>query len=129
MGLDGSGGGRLSEDQIARSRVSLSTDGKWVYYSEQSTGESREVSIEGGTPVSVFSAENVKALSEPRPPGFHATLPAPDGAWIAGHYTDPGAAAERIALIPTKGGAPKKLPTVPASATWAPDGRSLVYVD
>jgi eukaryotic-like serine/threonine-protein kinase len=129
MGLDGSGGVRLSEDQIARSRVSLSTDGKWVYYSEQSSGDSRKVSIDGGTSVSAFSAENVKALSEPLPPGFHEPMPAPDGAWIAGHYIDPGAGAERIALIPTKGGTPKKLPTVPASATWAPDGRSLVYID
>jgi Tol biopolymer transport system component len=129
MGLDGSGGMRLSGDQIARSRVSLSTDGKWVYYSEQSSGDSRKVSIDGGTSVSVFSAENVKALSEPLPSGFHEPMPAPDGASIAGHYIDATAGGERIALIPTKGGPPKKLPTVPASASWAPDGRSLVYID
>jgi Tol biopolymer transport system component len=129
MGLDGSGGIRLSGDQIARSRVSVSADGKWVYYSEQSTGDSRKVSIDGGTPVSLFSAEDVKALSEPLPQGFHEPMPAPDGALLAGHYIDTTAGGERIALIPIKGGPSKKLSTVPASATWAPDGRSLVYID
>ena len=129
IGLDGSGAMRLSGDQIARSRVSASMDGKWVYYSELSSGDSRKVSIDGGTSVSVFSADDVKALSEPLPRGFHEPMPAPDGALIAGHYTEEAVGGERIVLIPTKGGSMKKLPTVPASATWAPDGRALVYSD
>jgi eukaryotic-like serine/threonine-protein kinase len=124
MGLDGSGATRLSADLVARGRGVISPDGKWIYYSEAS-GESRKVSIDGGTSIAVFSAGSGAAL----PPGFHEPMPAPDGATIAGHYIDQAARGERIALIPLAGGPAKLLPTVPASATWAPDGKALIYID
>ena len=124
MGLDGSGAMRLSADLVARGRGVISPDGKWVYYSEAS-GESRKVPIDGGTSSAVFAAGGGASL----PPGFHEPMPAPDGMTVAGHYSDQTARGERIALIPLAGGAAKLLPTVPASATWAPDGRSLIYID
>jgi serine/threonine protein kinase/Tol biopolymer transport system component len=123
MGLDGSGATRLSADLVARGRGAVSPDGKWIYYSEAS-GESRKVSITGGAPTAVFAAGG-----DPLPPGFHEPMPAPDGATVAGHYSDQAARGERIALISLAGGPAKLLPTVPASATWAPDGRALIYID
>ncbi len=124
MGLDGSGAMRLSADLVARGRGVISPDGKWVYYSEAS-GESRKVSIDGGASIAVFAAGGGASL----PPGFHEPMPAPDGMTIAGHYIEQAARGERIALIPLSGGPAKLMPTVPASATWAPDGKALIYID
>ncbi len=56
-------------------------------------------------------------------------MPAPDGTTIAGHYSDQAARGERIAPDTLAGGPAKLLPTVPASATWAPDGKALIYID
>ena len=124
MGLDGSGATRLCADLVARGRGALSPDGKWVYYSEAS-GQLRKVAIDGGASANVFSSVDGTQL----PPGFHEPMLAPDGTTVAGHYTDPAAQAERIALIPLAGGPARLLPTVPASATWAPDGKALIYID
>ena len=62
------------------------------------------------------------------PPGFHEPMPSPDGVTVAGHYSDQ-TEREHLALIPVGGGPAKLLPTVPASATWAPDGKALVYIE
>jgi Tol biopolymer transport system component len=124
MGLDGSGATRLSADLVARGRGAISPDGKWVYYSEAS-GESRRVPIDGGPSSAVFAAGASVSL----PPGFHEPMPSPDGATVAGHYSDEAARGERIALITLAGGPPRLMPSVPASATWAPDGRALMYID
>ena len=56
-------------------------------------------------------------------------MASPDGAFLAGHYNDAASRGERIALIPLAGGAVRKLPTVPATASWAPDGKSLIYIE
>jgi hypothetical protein len=87
------------------------------------------VGIDGGTPEPVFSADIIKRLGQPLPPGFHEPMPSPDGALIAGHYSDDVSRGERVAIVSLAGGAVKLLPTVPPSATWAPDGKSLVYID
>jgi Tol biopolymer transport system component len=54
-------------------------------------------------------------------------MPSPDGSAIAGHYVMER--GERIVVIPTAGGAMKRFDTVPASGTWSPDGKALIYVD
>ena len=128
MALDGSGATRITADHVLRARVSLSADGKFVFYND-SSGESRTVGIEGGTPEPVFSPDAIKRLGQPLPPGFHEPMPSPDGALIAGHYSDAASRAERMAIVPLAGGSVKLLPGVPPTATWAPDGRSLVYID
>ncbi|HXW03896.1 MAG TPA: protein kinase [Vicinamibacterales bacterium] len=124
MGLDGSGPTRLSPDVVARGRGTVSADSQWVYYSD-SAGESRKVSVAGGAPAPAFDGGPPAAL----PPGFHEPMPAPDGTLLAGHYSEQAARSERIAIVPTAGGPARLLTTVPPPATWAPDGRGLVYVD
>ena len=118
MGLDGSGATRLCADLVARGRGALSPDGKWVYYSEAS-GQLRKVSIDGGASANVFSSVDGTQL----PPGFHEPMLAPDGTTVAGHYTDPAAQAERIALIPLAGGPARLLPTVPQARRGHRTGR------
>ena len=85
----------------------------------------RKVSIDGGTSTTVFASDDPGAL----PPGFHEPMLAPDGTIVAGHYLEAAAQAERIALVPLAGGSARLFPTVPASATWAPDGKALIYID
>jgi len=128
MGLDGSGALRLTSNPVLRPHVMLSSDGKWLYFSDTATGYQR-VSIDGGTPEPLFDAETQKRLSEPLPPDFHDPTQAPDGLTIAGHYNDTEAGGERILLVPVSGGQTRRLRTVPPSATWWPDGKSLVYIE
>jgi eukaryotic-like serine/threonine-protein kinase len=121
MGLDGSGVTRLGADLVARGRGALSSDGRWVYYSDASDAP-RRVSVDGGESTTVFDATAAASL----PRGFHEPMPSPDGRMIAGHYI--AEASERIALIPVDGGKPTLLADVPASATWSPDGKALLFV-
>jgi Tol biopolymer transport system component len=127
MGADGSSPMRLSTDSIARSRVMPSSDGQWVFYSTTS-GEPRRVSIGGGSSEPLFAPEALAKIGE-LPPGFHDAMLSPDGTTIAGHYTDAAARSERMAVIPAAGGPATLLTTVPASASWAPDSRGLLYVE
>jgi eukaryotic-like serine/threonine-protein kinase len=126
MALDGSGAVRLTPDAVARWRVTPSADGKWVYY-DTVANEARRVSIDGGQPMPVFSAEVLSRLNGPLPPRFHEPMPSPDGSAIAGHYQSEK--GERIALIPLGGGPVKLFDAVPASGIWSPDGKALLYVD
>jgi eukaryotic-like serine/threonine-protein kinase len=126
MALDGSGPFRPTSDVLARPRVNLSADGKWIYYNETS-GESRRVSIDGGQYEPVLTADVIARLAEPLPVGFHEPAPSPDGAFIAGHYNT--ARGERIVVLPARGGAIKRLETVPPSAQWTADGRGFIYMD
>jgi Tol biopolymer transport system component len=128
MAPDGSGTTRLSPDLVLRWRVHPSSDGKWVYYNNE-RDESVRVPIEGGAPERVLTDDVVKRLTEPLPKSFHEPMLSPDGAFLAGHYSDDAARGERLVLIPLAGGPLKRLSTVPASGTWAPDGKSVIYID
>ncbi len=76
-------------------RGTVSPDGKWVYYSELARGESRKVSIDGGTSAAVFCRRCEGALRAAAA-GFHEPMPAPDGVTVAGHYRrSAGARADR----------------------------------
>jgi Tol biopolymer transport system component len=124
MALDGSGAKQVTSEPIGRHRVALSSDDKWIYY-DNTRGESRRVSIDGGEAQPTVTADVVAKLSEPLPRGFHEAMASPDGAFIAGHYSTP--TGERMMLVPTAGGPLRKLETMPPNATWAPDGKSLIF--
>ena len=124
MALDGSGAKQVTSEPIGRHRVALSSDDKWIYY-DNTRGESRRVSIDGGEAQPTVSADVVAKLSEPLPRGFHEAMASPDGAFIAGHFSTP--TGERMMLVPTAGGPLRKLETMPPNATWAPDGKSLIF--
>jgi Tol biopolymer transport system component/predicted Ser/Thr protein kinase len=128
MGLDGSGAIRLTSNPVVRPHVTLSSDSKWLFFSDNPTDYQR-VSIDGGTPAPLFDAEARKLMSERLPADFHDPTQSPDGLTIAAHYTDNEAGGERILLVPLAGGPMKRLKTVPPSAQWWPDGKSLVYID
>ena len=120
MALDGSGATRVVPDAVARARVNLSSDAKWIYYNE-TRGESRKVSIDGGNPSPALPAE----VSGNLPVNYHEPIPSPDGRWIAGHYATPQ--GERIAVVPATGGAFQLFDTVPPSAQWTGDSRGFLY--
>ncbi len=125
MGLDGAGATRVSSDILGGVPAFISGDGKWIYY-DVPGGEARRVSINGGQSEVVFSRDLLARLSEPLPPVFHQSMPSPDGSAIAGHYVIER--GERMAVIPTAGGAMKRFEAMPAVGTWSPDGQALVYV-
>ena len=128
MGLDGSGALRLTNNPVLRPHVTLSSDGKWVYFSDTPT-EYQRVSIDGGKAEPLFDGEVRKRMPERLPPDFHDPRQSPDGSTLAGHYNDNEAGGERILLLPLQGGALTRLRTVPPSASWWPDGKSLVYIN
>jgi eukaryotic-like serine/threonine-protein kinase len=128
MGLDGSAATRLTPEPAGRPRAAVSPDSHWVYYVDDKNRPSK-VPIAGGTSEPLF-ADAVKArLLEPLPKDFHDAMPSPDGLSIAGHYLDGQQGGERIVVIPVQGGALKRFTAMPPSASWWPDGKSLVYID
>jgi len=123
MAPDGSAATRVTSDVVDRWRVTVSPDDKWIYYDTR--GEPRRVSIDGGQHQPTFPPELIGRLTEPLPVGFHEATLSPDGNAIAGHYnTERG---ERIIVVPMGGGALRRYESVMPNATWAPDGRALVY--
>ena len=124
MALDGSGATQLTAEPVGRFRLSVSNDDKWVFY-DDTRGDTRKVSIDGGPGEPTFSAEQLASLGEPLPRGFHEAMPSPDGTMVAGHYGT--AQGERIVVIPMTGGPAKRFDTLPPNASWAPDGRSFVF--
>ena len=49
---------------------------------------------------------------------------------MAGHYQDAERRGERIVVLSLDAAvAERRFPTVPPNARWAPDGRSLIYMD
>jgi serine/threonine protein kinase/Tol biopolymer transport system component len=125
MGLDGTGATRVSSDILGGGPAFISGDGQWIYY-DIPGGEARRVSINGGQSEVVFSKDLLARLSEPLPPVFHQSMPSPDGSSIAGHYVIER--GERMAVIPTAGGAMKRFEAMPTVGTWSPDGQAFVYV-
>ena len=126
IALDGSGAMKLSASP--RPRAAVSADSRWIFFSNPA-GELSRISIDGGTPEPVFSDAAKQRLLEPVPADFHDGLPSPDGSALAGHYSDAEMRGERIVVVPLNGGAIKRYKTVPNTAGWWPDGKSLVYID
>jgi eukaryotic-like serine/threonine-protein kinase len=103
-----------------------SPDGRWVAYTSENSGKPTiwRVPIDGGTPEQVSETFS-------RRPAF-----SPDGKLIAAYYwNERGISPATLAILPSAGGKPLKSFDIPASvlgpviADWAPDGRSLIYID
>lgn len=126
MALDGSGATRLSPEVLGRWRALPSPDDKWVNY-DDTKGGVRKVSIDGGDPEPALSQQVLSRLTDPLPPNFHEAMVSPDGASVAGHYTEKD--RERIMVVPLGGGALRRFLTVSPPVIWAADSRSLIYFD
>jgi Tol biopolymer transport system component len=129
MGIDGGEQRRLGSDAVGP-RPSLSTDGKWVYYTETgAAARNFRISIDGGEAVPVVPRQS-GAGDDVLPENFHEPMVSPDGKMIAGHYNDREQRGERIAVVPIDGGRPRLFPTIPVPYVfWAPDGKSLMYLN
>jgi Tol biopolymer transport system component len=126
MGIDGGEQRRIGSVTV-NPKPSLSGDSKWIYYTDPA-GRNFRIGLDGGDPVPVEVSAPAGAVASPPPDRFHEPVPSPDGAMIAGHYYDKGQRAERIAVVPLDGSAPKLFPNVPIPAIWAGDGKSLLYL-
>ena len=125
INIDGSNPVALGAGRIAFRPV-VSFDGQWVYYSD-SQRQNFRIPVAGGTPEPLLA--ELTAGGRQLPPGFHEPIPSPDGRALAGHYAEPSG-GERIAVLSTDTTASeRRFPSVPATARWAPDGKSLVYTD
>ena len=126
MNIDGSAPAKLGAGPVAFRPV-LSFDGQWVYYSDPARRNFR-IPLGGGTPEPLLG--ELTAGGRALPPGFHEPMPSPDGRAIAGHYQDPTANGERVAVLSLDAAtAEHRFPNVFANARWAPDGRSLMFTD
>jgi serine/threonine protein kinase/Tol biopolymer transport system component len=125
MAIEGGDQSRVGTAKVG-TRPSLSSDGKWIYYTETGTSKNFRIPIDGGeaVPIGVPAAG---AAAHPLPEEFHEPVPSPDGRMIAGHYTDRDQRGERIAIVPLDGGPPTRFPTVRIPAQWSVDGKSLLY--
>jgi TolB protein len=126
MGIDGGEQRRIGSVTV-NPRPSLSPDSKWIYYTDPG-GRNFRIGIDGGDPVPVELSTPAGAAASPLPARFHEPIASPDGAMIAGHYYDTDQRAERIAVVPLDGSAPKLFPNLPIPVMWSGDGKSLLYL-
>jgi serine/threonine protein kinase/Tol biopolymer transport system component len=102
---------------------SISADGQWIAYDNQSGAKPSlwKVSIDGGRPV--------KLTNE------YARMPviSPDGQFVAYRYYDAGADRRGIAILPLDGGQTIRRFPLPVGdwqrVQWTSDSQALMYVD
>jgi Tol biopolymer transport system component len=119
MALDGSDARALTTSGSAFNPV-VGPDPSWVFFYSSVSGKPSpfKVSVEGGDPV---------ALSDTY---FQPLDVSPDGKQLLGAGWDVKARRASLATLAVTGGAPATLGLpVTAGASWAPDGRSITYVD
>ena len=126
MGIDGGEQRRIGSVTV-NPRPSLSPDSKWIYYTDPG-GRNFRIGIDGGDPVPIELSTPAGAAASPLPTRFHEPISSPDGRMIAGHYYDSEQRAERIAVVPLDGSAPKLFPNLPIPVMWSGDGKSLLYL-
>jgi TolB protein len=116
---------RLTSGDLERIPA-FSPDGRWVLYDSWNSNPASlwKVAIEGGSPIRLNDSGGSRAVASP------------DGKLIAYVYSERQQGQRyKIGLIPFEGGAQLKTldftPAPPArhDIRWAPDGRSLIYID
>jgi TolB protein len=129
MDLDGANLKQLTSGGQEDYTQNVSPDGHWVLFDSWRSGRRTpwKVSIDGGEPTQVFD----KFTSSPQ---F-----SPDGKWIAAYFQDEQAGSPwRIMIAPVDGNGPVKVMdpvavsdrvAIGVGVTWAPDGRSIWYVN
>jgi Tol biopolymer transport system component len=97
----------------------VAPDGRWVFYGSATSGRFSvwKIPISGGTPVKISDAIWANAI------------PSPDGKFLAiTSFEEKTGWGENV--IPVEGGQPIKVAQVNATRMqWAPDSKSIVYVD
>ncbi len=128
MDLDGGSLKQLTSGQEDYAQ-NVSPDGRWVLFDSWRSGRMTpwKVSIDGGEPTQVVDKFT-------RSPQF-----SPDGKWIAAYFQDEQAGSPwRIMIAPFDGSGSTKVidpvadpdrVSMDAGLTWAPDGRSIWYVN
>ncbi len=128
MDLDGGNLKQLTSGQEDYAQ-NVSPDGRWVLFDSWRSGRMTpwKVSIDGGEPTQIVDKFT-------RSPQF-----SPDGKWIAAYFQDEQAGSPwRIMIAPLDGSGSTKVidpvadpdrVSMDAGLTWAPDGRSIWYVN
>jgi Tol biopolymer transport system component len=121
------GSARQLTDGVAEDAVpSVSPDGTWIAFRSWRSGAVSiwKVPVEGGEPVQLTTARALQPCVSP------------DGKSVLCFYYDERSAPNRWvwALLPVEGGDPTRTIPIPSAAAnvdarWAPDGRSILYVE
>jgi eukaryotic-like serine/threonine-protein kinase len=114
MNTDGSNPKQLTNGPDERVRPDCSPDNQWVIYAPLS-GTAWKAPIDGGDPVQLTDHF------------LHGPVISPDGKLIAGFYWVEGGG--KTAIYPFAGGQLIKSLDIWNFVRWAPDGRSLAYID
>jgi Tol biopolymer transport system component len=130
MDTSGSSQTRLSDEAVNRSNFGpgVTADSRWVFFTNDK-GINLKVDVDGHSLGPIFSADSAGVQNQ-KATALHDVLPLPDAAAVTGHYTDPTARAERLAIVPIADpSAARLMPTVRNNGLVSGDGRSLVYWD
>jgi eukaryotic-like serine/threonine-protein kinase len=129
MDTSGSSQTRLSDETVNRSNFGpgITADSRWVFFTNDK-GINLKVDVDGHSLGPVFAAGSGDGQTQ-KATAVHDVLPMPDGTTLTGHYIDPTARAERLAVVPIADpAAARLLPAVRNNGlSW--DGRSLIYWD
>ena len=126
MRTDGSEPRRIGSVTV-NAQPGLSADDTWVYFTAPG-GRNFRIGIDGGEPVPLAVSAPAGGAAGPLPEAFHEPVSSPDGRMIAGHYNSSEVKAERIAVVPLDGGAPRLFSNVTIPAEWSGDAKSLLYL-
>jgi Tol biopolymer transport system component len=120
MNLDGGDATELVHNVDSNALPSVSTDGKWVYYSSRDETGNRafwKVSFDGGQPVKIREKTTCR--------------PSPDGKQFMCTYRDPAPdALQKLQIVSAESGEVVRTLDIPQGTNaffWSPDGKSLDY--
>jgi serine/threonine protein kinase len=112
----------------------VSSDSKWLYFASfvQSPRQVWRMPLDGGTPerlTAPWEGQDIKTEGVFYHPTITLADISPDGTQALAYYTDAARRGWRAGLFPIAPGQPKPLEIFGPDVTWAPDGKSLFYLD